>query len=44
MKLILTLSEEKRFETVVTRWSTGASKKKNVRVMGKENHIKTLYE
>ena len=33
--------EEKRFETIV---STGASKKKNVLIEGKENRINTLYE
>ena len=36
--------EEKRFETVLAQWSTGAAKKQNVRVTGKENRIKTLHE
>ena len=36
--------EEKRFETIVAQWSTGASKKKNILIEAKENRINTLYE
>ena len=36
--------EEKRFETVLAHWSTGAAKKKNVSATGEENRINALHE
>jgi hypothetical protein len=35
---------EKNVQTIVLQWSTGASKKQNVRTIGKQKRIDTLYE
>jgi len=36
--------EEKNVQTIILQWSSGASKKQNVRTTGKQKRIDTLYQ